>query len=210
MNLDFLFNRQSVRKFKEDAVPTCDIKEIIKAASVAPSAKNVQNWHFVAVTQKDMIDKIAKAVEDKNASLAENITDEKMKTNFTKFLRFSTFFKNAPCVILVFTEDSYIPTGLDVLENINASNEDIELLKRANPAIQSIGSAIENLITAATAMDYGTCWMTSQNYAGKEIAKAVDFSKDGYFLAATIPVGRLEGEAKSPKKKELDEILTII
>ena len=54
-NLDFIYKRHSVRKFSNKKVPLEDIKEIIKAATYAPSGKNLQNWHFVVVNNKNKI-----------------------------------------------------------------------------------------------------------------------------------------------------------
>ena len=132
-----------------------------------------------------------------------------MKKNFTKFVRFSTLFRKAPVLILVYA-GPYIPTGLDVLQQINASTEEIHNLLRPNPAIQNIGAAVQNLMLAATHMGYGTCWMTSSNYAAKEIEAFVGFEKEGYSLSLLTPLGVPDGELKSPSRKPVEEIMTII
>ncbi|MDD5476000.1 MAG: nitroreductase [Syntrophales bacterium] len=48
--LDAIRNRKSVRGFKSDPVPKSVIKEILEAASRAPSAVNNQPWEFFVVT----------------------------------------------------------------------------------------------------------------------------------------------------------------
>jgi nitroreductase len=209
-NLDFIYKRHSVRKFEEKNVPVEDIKKIIEAATYAPSGKNVQNWHFVALTNKEKIEKVGEIIEKKNADLANLLQNEDMKNRFTKFLRFSTVFTKAPVLILVYTETSYKPTGLDVLKEIGVSTEEVHDLLKTNPAIQNIGAATENLMLAATDMGYGTCWMTSANYAAKEIEEFIGLDKEGYFLAAMTPLGIPSGEPKSPPRKPIDEVLTII
>lgn len=207
-NLDFIYKRHSVRKFKEDDVPTKDIEEIIRAASHAPSGKNVQNWHFVVIKNKALINEMAKTVKNKNYELAGYLPLEDGE-KFKKFLRFSDFFKNAPVAIAVYASE-YIPTGMDILKKINAPAEEIEKLAFSNPGIQNIGAAIENLMLAASNMGYGCCWMTSINYAGKELEKAIGFQKQGYSLVALVPMGIPKGEIKSPPRKNLDEVMTII
>ncbi|QZY53748.1 nitroreductase family protein [Crassaminicella profunda] len=209
-NLDFIYKRHSVRKFKEENVPVEDIKQIIEAATYAPSGKNVQNWHFVVITNKEKIEEIAKIVEKKNADLANSLANEDMKKRFTKFLRFSTVFRKAPVLVLVYTETSYKPTGLDVLKEIGASTDTLHDLLRTNPAIQNIGATMENLMLAATNMGYGTCWMTSSNYAAKEIEEFIGLDKEEYFLAAMTPIGVPDGELKSPPRKPVEDVLTII
>ncbi|MBW4872488.1 MAG: nitroreductase family protein, partial [Paeniclostridium sp.] len=39
--LDFIYNRVSVRKYKNEAIPKEDIVEILKAGTYAPSGKNL-------------------------------------------------------------------------------------------------------------------------------------------------------------------------
>lgn len=202
--------RQSVRKFKNENIPTADLKKILQAAGQAPSAKNIQNWHFVAVTNQKKIDALVKIVERKNQDLANQVQDEELKRKFTKFLRFGTFFKQAPAVIFVYAKDNYIPTGLPVLEDIRADQETIKALMDTRPAMQSLGAAIQTLTLAATELGYGTCWMTSANYAAPEITEYLAFQKTDYFLSAIVPIGIPEGEQKSPSRKPLEEIATFV
>ncbi len=50
--------RKSVRSFRETAVEQDKIDRILEAARLAPSARNVQEWRFVVVTDRAMIRKI--------------------------------------------------------------------------------------------------------------------------------------------------------
>ncbi len=205
-----IMQRQSVRRFKDQAVPLEDIKTMLNAAAHAPSAKNIQNWHYVVVTNQEKLLALAKTLEKKNEELAQQIQDEKSQVRFRKFLRFGIFFKEAPAVIFAFTKDDYIPTGLAELQAMQAPEEAINQLERTNPALQSIGASIQNLILAATELGYGSCWMTSPNYAANEISDALDFHRDGYHLVATIPLGIIEGTPKSPPRKSMEEYTTFI
>ena len=54
------------------------------------------------------------------------------------------------------------------LKAIGACEEEIQEVVRTNPGIQSVSAAVENLMLAAADMGYGTCWMTSGNYAARE------------------------------------------
>lgn len=209
-NLDFIYKRHSVRKFKDQNVPMKDIKELIRAATYAPSGKNLQNWHFVVVRNRKKIEEMAKIIERKNAELANYAENEEIKKSFTKYVKYHTVFRNAPVVILVYA-GPYPATGLELLKAKGASNEEIcDLLKPA-PGIQNIGAAMENLLLAAANMGYGGCWMTGPNYASKEIEKFIGFKKEGFYLAAMTPIGvPEESELKSPPRKPIDEIMTVI
>ncbi|WP_053956506.1 nitroreductase family protein [Inediibacterium massiliense] len=208
-NLDFIYKRHSVRKFKDVSVPIEDIHKIIEAATFAPSGKNIQNWRFVVISNKEKIKQIANIIENKNADLATHLENEEEKVKFTKFVKYATFFTKAPVLILVYA-GPYEATGLDVLKKIKAPTDEIHDLLKRSPLIQSVGAAMENIMLSATHLGYGTCWMTSQNYAAKEIEDFVGFKEEGYFLAAMTPLGVPDGEPKSPSRKPIQEVMTII
>lgn len=209
-NLDFIYKRHSVRKFKNEDVPLDHIREIIKAATYAPSGKNLQNWHFVVVKNKEKLDGMALTIEKKAHEMVDSINDEELKTGFLKYLKYATVFKNAPVAILIFA-GPYPSTGLEILKAKGASNEEIHQLLRPSPGIQNIGAATQNLMLAAANMGYGTCWMTSANFASKELSEFIGFEKEGYYLAAITPLGvPEESELTSPARKPIDEIMTII
>lgn len=209
-NLDFIYKRHSIRKFKDIDVPTEDIRELIKAATYAPSGKHMQNWHFVVVNNKEKILEMADIVEDMHHKLLDGVTDEDLKNTFQKYLKYQTIFKYAPAVVLAYS-GPYPTTGLDLLKHKGASTEEIHNLLKPAPGIQTIGAAIENLLLAAANMGYGGCWITSANFASKALEEYVGLDKDGYFLAALVTIGvPEESELRSPKRKPLDEVLTIL
>lgn len=209
-NLDFIYKRHSVRKFKNFYIPMIDIKEIIKAAVYAPSGKNAQNWHFVVIRNGNKIEELAKVIEKKNSQLAEQIKNEDHKIKFKKFVKFSTVFRTAPVVILIYASN-YEPTGLKELKEAGASNEEIESLIQTAPGIQGVSAAIENMLLAAANMGYGTVWMTSPNYAAKEISEFIGFDKEEYSLTAITPLGIPDGEIKNrPPRKPIEEVMDII
>jgi nitroreductase len=209
-DLEFIYKRHSVRKFKNQEVPQGDIEEMIKAAEYAPSGKNLQNWHFVIIKSDSIKQGIAHVLENKNAEIAADIKDEKERESFTKMLRFQTFVKNAPVLVLVYA-GPYPITGYEALKSMGAPKEVIDDLLRPTPGIQNIGAAMENFMLAAATMGYGTCWMTSPNYAGKEISEYIGFERSGYYLAAMTPLGIPDSiEFKCPPRKPIEEIMTVI
>jgi nitroreductase len=57
--IDCLLNRRSIRKYKDKQVPKETIDKILEAAMYAPSARNLQPWHFVVISKRDMLDKLS-------------------------------------------------------------------------------------------------------------------------------------------------------
>lgn len=205
---DVINERYSVRKYKDQPIPDEDIRKIIETAGKAPSGKNNQNWHFVVIKNKEVLENMAVAVEKKMEKIAAGLPEEKGE-KFLKFSRFSTFFRNAPVVVAVYA-DVYVPEGLAEVQQSGMPKEDGDRMWHANPGIQSIGAGVENLILQAVDLGYGACWMTSANHSLKEMEAVIDFKKEGYKLVALVPMGVPEGERKSPAKHPVDQIMTVI
>ncbi|MDR1953026.1 MAG: nitroreductase family protein, partial [Clostridiales Family XIII bacterium] len=212
---DVLYKRQSVRRFKTDDVPNDDIREILDAARVAPSGKNIQNWHFVVVKNKALMGKVAEVIANKNEEIAKRVdfADEEQGGRFRKFVKiFTLFFLKAPVLIIAMTR-TYIPSGYREYEGAGVDPHLLDdLLGHRNPGMQSLGAAIENLYLRAVDLGYGCCWLTSANYAAAGIEELVreeaGFKEEGYYMGALIALGVPDGEAKSPGRKPLDEIYT--
>ena len=57
--LDNIFSRKSVRSYTEQAVSPEQVETLLKAAMAAPSARNLQPWRFVVVTDQATREKLA-------------------------------------------------------------------------------------------------------------------------------------------------------
>ena len=56
--LEVILTRRSVRSFTGEAVPRDSLMKILKAGMAAPSARNIQPWAFVAVTERGLLDSL--------------------------------------------------------------------------------------------------------------------------------------------------------
>ncbi len=77
MLLKAIKDRYSVRKFKDKKIETDKLKIILEAARLAPSARNLQDWHFVV------------------------ISDETKRTRLTEICKGQQFVSSAPITIAV-------------------------------------------------------------------------------------------------------------
>ena len=59
--LEMVFSRRSIRAYTDQPVCQEDITSLLEAGMAAPSAMNRRPWHLVAVTDKEVIQAIAKA-----------------------------------------------------------------------------------------------------------------------------------------------------
>ena len=56
--LEVIYTRRSVRSFTGEAVSRESLMKILKAGMAAPSARNIQPWAFVAVTERGLLDSL--------------------------------------------------------------------------------------------------------------------------------------------------------
>jgi nitroreductase len=56
-----IFSRRSIRKYTEEPVPEDVVKTLLEAAMAAPSASNRKPWHFVVITERETLDRLANA-----------------------------------------------------------------------------------------------------------------------------------------------------
>ncbi|UCH35291.1 MAG: nitroreductase family protein [Armatimonadota bacterium] len=94
--IEAIRKRASVRAYKPDPVPREVLEELVECGNRAPSAMGVHPWHFVVVTEKAMLKKIAAA------------------TDYGKFIA------DAPACIVVLCEDGqyFLEDGCAAVENI--------------------------------------------------------------------------------------------
>ena len=57
---ELLIKRRSIRRFKEELLLPEETEQILKAALLSPTSKNSHSWQFIAVEDKEMLQKLAK------------------------------------------------------------------------------------------------------------------------------------------------------
>jgi nitroreductase len=56
--LDAILSRRSIRRYTDKPVPTETVRKLLEAGMAAPSANNKQPWHFVVITEREILDAI--------------------------------------------------------------------------------------------------------------------------------------------------------
>lgn len=208
--IDGIYKRKSIRKYKNEQVPREDIVKCLEAAVEAPSPKHQQNWYFVVVEKKELINQMAQIVEESHKRIGEYAGNEKEKQKFMRFMSYYTLFKDAPVVVLVYAKP-YVMIEEKLLRAGGVKEEVIERLKAPQSAAQGIGAAVENFLLAATELGYGTCYMTGPTHAKGEIEALIDVVKPEYELMSMIAMGvPAEETTDKPKRLPLEEVVTFI
>lgn len=198
--------RRSIRQFLPDKVPDEDVKFIIDAARLAPSAGNSQPWRFIAVRNKNVINRMAEVVDKKVTELYPLIHNKKVIKQLDNYKFYYTLFNDAPLVLAVIGE-----TSKTFFTKINDKfNLNVDYKKNINPDILSLGACIQNSLLAVASLEYGSTWMTGPiRFAQDELEEILQI-KGKEYLVSLIAIGKPLGQKKCPPKKSLDEILEFI
>jgi len=131
-----ILGRRSTRAFQDRHVREEDLEMILTCGAYAPSAMNSQNWHFTAIRDRDVIEKvngwIVGEIKESGNPALEGIVERSH----------GRIFRNAPCIIVVSTEKQ------DRFGVINAA------------------AATQNLLLAAHSLGIGSCWIGTVGILG--------------------------------------------
>lgn len=207
-SLDFIYRRKSVRQFKNQDIPLMDIEEMLHAASYAPSGKNKQNWHYVIIKDRTLIENIAKAIERVHDDIVAKVNDAEKTKDMTRFLKYYTIFRSAPVLVVAYV-GPYEQKEIELLNAIGMKDQ-ADRVTRMHSGLQNVAASLENFMLAAATLGYGTCWMTGPCFASLEIETLIPFHKEGYELMAITPLGIPEKEGTSPERKPVRDIYTLV
>lgn len=126
-----ILSRRSVRSYELTPVESEKIETILKCAQFAPSARNLQPWHFTAVTSRDMLNRIsAENQKIMRASPEEMVRKMADTPNFDSF-------RGAPMAVIISGQS----------DNGFAKGD--------------CANATENMALAAHALGLGSCYLAS-------------------------------------------------
>ena len=178
-----LMTRRSVRSYRQDPIPDEVLERIMEGAQAAPSAVNLQHWHFVVVRSPERMEQLRsimlRVVEKFSPVLAERFREHPETQRETK--HFLASLGGAPvCVLAFFLKDNY---------------------PDRDGAMQSVSVAIGNLLLVAWSEGVGSCWMSAPQRMGfgPEIQQC--FAPDKGEFVAAISLGYPEKVGQMPLRR---------
>lgn len=194
MRIKSIYERRSIRKFKEKEVSVDLINQIIDAGRVAPSAKNRQPWKYI-VFGNEHKQELLNVMEEGLEREEKGITDLPESRNGIPDVRNTLrIMKEAPIIIMVLNQNGKSPfLSVDTDDRITEICDTL-----------SIGASIENMLLTAEEMGLGTLWIANACFAYKELVSYLNTEAQ---LVGAIALGYAnESPAQRPRKK-LDEIV---
>ena len=203
--------RRSIRKWKKDQVSDELLKKGVELATWAPNGGNFQGWHFVAVTNKEVIQKIGDAVQ----SVADKISTWPEATphreDVERYKKNASFYRHAPALIGVFVGQyqTFFDQILLKRESFDREAKEILEFRRSSPtAIQSASAAVTTILLAFHQMGLGAIWLAGPLQAKKEIEKMLK-GPANMSLVCLVAVGYPD-ESPQKDRKPVDQVLTFI
>ncbi|HVP26898.1 MAG TPA: nitroreductase family protein [Candidatus Bathyarchaeia archaeon] len=181
--------RRSVRKFKEEPVPTNILSRILDAGRWAPSAGNSQPWRFVVVTDTDVKRRIAEVCTESSKKAWAGFSPE-----CARYLaaRGGSWDKSSMMKIPVLVVVCY-----EVSERI-----------RDELVLGSVWAAVENMLLAATDEGLGSCIYTFYDMEEEERIKEALRVPEKFRVVAMVQLGYSVAQPLTPSRKTLDEIVS--
>lgn len=187
--------RQSVRAFQDRPVPRVALEEMIEAARWAPSPHGAQPWRFVVLTRPEAKRALAEAMGDEwRRTLAMDGEDEEVVTRRLQISR--QRIEQTPALILACL---YL-SDLDRYPDPDRQRAE-EIM-----AIQSLGSAIQNMLLAAYSLGLDTGWMCAPLFAQQTVRAALELDAS-LIPHALIPVGYKAAEPRRRPHRSANELI---
>jgi nitroreductase len=208
--LNLALGRRSIRKFKDMDVPKEDVEYFINAAVSAPSGCNSQCWRFAAIRDRNVLERIENAVNEKVDNILKVKGDDLPTDYLSSKRKMIGFFTKAPVVIAVFMTKAryYDPVFISALKENGYDDEGIMKLF-ANYDLLSVGAAVQNLLLAVHEKGYGACWMNEPAICGEKINEILGVPKEEKFVSI-IPVGVPSYSPRSKEMKDIEDVFFTI
>ena len=166
-----ILTRRSTRKMSPELPDRDLIEKVIEAGRHAPSGSNSQTTHFIVITDKAVLDDIAKVVQGEFAKMEigpDTYISLKASINASKKGMY-VFHYNAPVLIVTANKKGY------------------------GNAIADSACALENMMIAANALDLGACWINQLHWLDESEAVRAFMEGLGLGKNETITGGLILG-----------------
>jgi nitroreductase len=191
-------DRQSIRKFRKEAVPKDQILRMVEAASWAPTAGNSQNFRFIVVQDKETLARMRGIVDEVLERTTGKTSPAGKPTNHN-------LFAYAPAAVCVVGSPYESVTDKALRQKDPARYKARRF--QVNAGLQGISAAVAQFLLAAHALGYGTCWMTGPLLAKPELESTL-LIRHPEELVAIVALGKPDSHQPKPPRKTPEEITT--
>jgi len=192
--------RHSIRHFSGHPVAQEDVLAMLEAARLAPSATNEQPWHFIVIRDKELKESMRDMVTAVLQASLPDTGDRLMRERLDKMRPHSVHFAAAPVAIAVLARPW---TGGRSGVQPDTTARDL--------GMQSVAMAVNQLLLAATALGYGSCYSSAPAEFARQELEALLGIEQPWFLLGIISVGvAAKQHRERAPRKDIREVCTFI
>jgi nitroreductase len=208
---ELIRGRRSIRRWKDREVSEDLLVRAVEMATWAPNGGNFQGWRFIAVTNRELIVRMADAVQAAADKIASWPEARAWQEDMERYRKNTSYFRNAPACIAVFIGryESAADKILSSREESDPEAKQIRGFRRSAPTgLQSAAAAITTLLLVFHAMGLGAVWLGAPLIAKREIEELLS-APAGLDLVSLVAVGHPD-EHPHRDRRPVSEVLEFI
>ena len=193
--LDFVRERRSIRKFSKDPIPWEILRQLIEAATWAPSASNRQDWEFTVITSQATKEKMEEIVRSHWKVILSEEKSDVIAEELQRYTENFDWFSHAPVLVAISAKR---PEAF-LCQMLGDAAEDV-----AGASI-SAAMAAQNLMLAAHASGIGSCCVTGPLAAQESLKELLGIGQRRK-IVCLIALGYPAEQPKTPIRKPVEKI----
>lgn len=174
--IEAITQRHGVLRFRPDPVDEEVVLQVLQAAISAPSPANTQPWEFVVVRDPLLTSQVANYLVETQAAYVFRQFLETPETFIRHLLKLYDGFDRVPCFIILCRNQRTDLTHTKFKNTLRDWD------------ICSLGAAMANLMTSATALGLGTRWFGNPMMDPEPLRGLLNIPKHVEIIAVT-PLG---------------------
>lgn len=195
--LEAIRKRRSIRRFEDRPVPEEQVREVLEAARLAPSASNLQTWKFKVVTDPRLRKLLREAAFDQKFV-------ERAPVVIVACADFSAFGERSKRTLELVRSGAVRP-GVEMILRFLRREGDTGMEERnLISACINVSIAVQNMVLAATSLGLGTCWVRA--FDPQKVAEILSLPPECTPLIL-LPLGYPREDPEPRSRKTLEEIL---
>jgi coenzyme F420-0:L-glutamate ligase/coenzyme F420-1:gamma-L-glutamate ligase len=193
--LNIMKNRRSIQEYLSKEVSDDILFRILEAGRWAPSAHNAQPWRFIVIQDSATKQKLAKAMASRwDRDMSKNGISKEHRESLVKAS--VERFRSAPVVIV----------ACSIMEDMDEYPDNRRKKIEYIMAVQSVATAIENMLLAAQGERLGSCWFCAPLFCQDVVRKTLRIPKH-VDPQALITLGYPANKPNPPPRKPLEDIV---
>ena len=194
MRIEAIYDRRSIRRYKDKPVSKEIIEQIIDAGRQAPSAKNRQPWKCIVFENEAKAELLSCMERGLEREYKGEAVLPKSRFGLPDARHTLRIMRQAPVMIVILNTNGGSPF-LPIDEDKRVSEICDSL---------SIGAFIQNMLLAAEGFGVGTLWIANTCFAYPEL---VEYLQTEEQLIGAVALGYPDEKPAARPRKELEEIV---